>query len=192
MREYVPYSNSNRMPKQRSQTLERHVFPNDWTPAERETWLEVWKDVREAKDQLKRVVFVSGVFDLLHEEHKLFLQKARQQGSYLIVAVESDERVRELKGPDRPIQSQQERVDAIWDTGFADAVAVLPVAFSRAEHHVALMKLLSPHFLAVSEHSPHQEGKRAIMELVGGQLVIVHEHNPAVSTTKIIEKGTIA
>lgn len=180
------------MAKQRSQTIERHVFPLDWTPAEREVWLEVWKDVREAKSQLKRVVFVSGVFDLLHEEHKHFLEKARQQGSYLIVAVESDQRVREMKGPDRPIQSQKERVEAIWDTGFADAVAVLPEAFSRTEHHVALMKLLAPQFLAVSENSPHQEGKRAIMELVGGQLVVVHEHNPAVSTTKIIEKGTIA
>ncbi len=100
--------------------------------------------------------------------------------------------MREMKGPDRPIQSQQERVDAIWDTGFANAVAVLPVAFSRTEHHVALMKLLSPHYLAVSENSPHQEGKRAIMELVGGELVVVHEHNPAVSTTKTIEKGMIS
>ncbi len=69
------------MPKQRAQTIERHVFPVDWTPQERATWLEVWKDVREAKDQLKRVVFVSGVFDLLHEEHRTFLRKARQQGS---------------------------------------------------------------------------------------------------------------
>lgn len=179
------------MPKQRAQTLERHILPSDWTESERATWLEVWKDVREAKEDLKRIVFVSGVFDLLHAEHKKFLQKARQQGSYLVVGVESDQRVRETKGPDRPIQSQQDRVDAIWDTGFADAVAVLPVAFSKPEHHIALMKLLSPHYLAVSENSPFQEGKRRIMELVGGELVVVHEHNPAISTTKIIEKGTI-
>lgn len=179
------------MKKQRAQTLERHTFPIDWTPHEREVWLEVWKDVREAKDQLKRIVFVSGVFDLLHEEHRLFLQKARQKGNYLVVGVESDLRVKEMKGPDRPIDSQDERVEAVWNTGYADAVAVLPVAFSRPEHHIALMKLLAPHYLAVSENSAHQEAKRQIMELVGGELAIVHEFNPEVSTTKILQKRTM-
>ncbi len=175
--------------KQRAQTLERHLLPEDWTSEERTTWLEVWKDVREARQDLKRIVFVSGVFDLLHEEHINFLRKARSQGNYLIVAIESDDRVRETKGPDRPVQNQQVRTEAIWNTGLADAVAVLPVEFSRPEHHIALMKLLSPHFLAVSSHSPYKEKKRAIMELIGGELVVVHDHNPAVSTTQKLAQG---
>lgn len=176
---------------QRSQTLERHTFPSDWTPAEIQEWLEVWKSVRAAKADLRKIVFVSGVFDLLHAEHIEFLRKARRAGNFLIVGIESDARVRETKGPDRPVDSQSIRVQKVLDTGLVDEIAVLPEAFHRPEHHIALMKLLSPHILAVSESSPYQEAKRQIMELVGGELQVVHEHNPEVSTTKIIEQRTM-
>lgn len=175
----------------RAQTLEKHTFPADWTPEEIQAWLAVWKSVRQAKDEQRRVVFVSGVFDLLHEEHIEFLRRARQVGNFLVVGLESDERVRETKGPDRPVQTQAERLHAVVETGLVDEAAVLPVAFSRPEHHIALMQLLKPHILAVSSHSPYQTAKRQIMELVGGELQIVHDHNPEVSTTKILAGRTM-
>lgn len=176
------------MARQRSQTLEKHTFPADWTSEEIARWLAVWKKVRAAQDEFKQVVFVSGVFDLLHSEHREFLRKARAAGNFLVAALETDARVRQSKGPDRPIQSQEERRQAVEDTGYADIVEILPEAFSRPEHHIALMKLLRPAILAVSSHSPFQEGKRQIMELVGGKLVVVHEHNPEVSTTKMVSE----
>lgn len=171
----------------RSQTLAEAEFPVDWEPKERETWLEVWKNVRQAKEELKRVVLVTGVFDLLHQEHLNFLRKARAAGNYLVVGIESDSRVRKMKGPDRPVEGQQLRLQKVMDTSFVDEVAILPEAFYLPEHHRSLLALIRPHILAISSHTPYQEPKRQLVELFGGQLRIVHEHNPEVSTSKIIE-----
>ena len=59
------------------------------------------------------LVVVTGVFDLLHVGHLRFLQAARALGSRLVVGVESDERVRRWKGPDRPIQTQEDRCELL-------------------------------------------------------------------------------
>lgn len=56
-----------------------------------------------------RDVFVNGTFDVLHAGHLALLEFARAQGDYLIVAIDSDRRVRELKGPQRPVNNQWER-----------------------------------------------------------------------------------
>ena len=56
-----------------------------------------------------KTVFVNGTFDLLHEGHLRMLSFAKLQGDYLTVAIDSDDRVKKLKGETRPINSQQER-----------------------------------------------------------------------------------
>lgn len=61
----------------------------------------------------KRMVLTNGCFDLLHAGHIYFLQQARQLGDALFVAVNSDESVRVLKGPKRPVQSELERAYAL-------------------------------------------------------------------------------
>ncbi len=68
-------------------------------------------DLREAG---RRVVFTNGCFDIIHPGHILHLQQARQEGDVLVVALNSDESVRQLKGgPDRPVFSQQERATVL-------------------------------------------------------------------------------
>ncbi len=57
----------------------------------------------------QRVVFTNGCFDIIHPGHILHLQQARQEGDVLVVALNSDESVRELKGLGRPVFSQRER-----------------------------------------------------------------------------------
>lgn len=168
-----------------------YTFPDDWSSEEKERWLAVWNQVRKAREDWKKVVFVSGVFDLFHQEHQKFLEKARQAGNFLVAGIESDARVRVIKGPDRPNDSQDVRLAAVLDSGVVDAAAILPENFDRPEHHRALIELLRPNILAVSTHSPHQEGKRAIIESVGGKLVQVLEHNPQVSTTKTLQTRTM-
>ncbi len=61
------------------------------------------------KQQGKTIVLVTGVFDLLHSEHKKFLTRAWEQGNILIVGIESDARVKEMKGKGRPIWNQEKR-----------------------------------------------------------------------------------
>ncbi len=175
----------------RAQLIAKHTFPTDWTPAEITAWQEVWRAVEQAKKDLRRIVFVSGVFDLFHEEHQRFLAKAREVGNFLVVGIESDDRVRRTKGPDRPYDPQAQRLAAVLASGLVDAAAILPERFDTPAHHRALISLLRPHILAVSSHSPHQTAKAAILREFGGKLVVVHQHNPAISTTKKSQQGTI-
>jgi len=59
------------------------------------------------------VVFTNGCFDIIHPGHILHLQQARQEGDVLVVALNSDESVRRLKGSGRPVFSQQERATVL-------------------------------------------------------------------------------
>lgn len=147
---------------------------------------EIRKKLAELHASGKTVVFVSGVFDLLHQEHKNFLQKARALGDVLFVAIESDVRVRQLKGEGRPVNSQEMRKKAIEAQKLADIVFILPEDFSSPAQHIQIIQEVWPDFLAVSSHTSHLDKKRAIVEAAGGELVIVHQHNPAVSTTQIL------
>ena len=131
-------------------------------------------------------VLVTGVFDLLHEEHLIFLRKAKKLGDYLIVGIESDKRVKEIKGDKRPVHSQSERLKRMEFENIADEVIVLPEKFSNKDDHLAFVKSINPDILAVSSHTAHLDKKEAIMKLVGGRVEVIHDHNPDISTTIIL------
>ncbi|MCI0531346.1 MAG: D-glycero-beta-D-manno-heptose 1-phosphate adenylyltransferase [candidate division Zixibacteria bacterium] len=61
----------------------------------------------------KRIVFTNGCFDLIHVGHVRYLKKARQMGDLLILGLNSDQSVRKLKGPSRPIISQNDRAEIL-------------------------------------------------------------------------------
>jgi len=66
--------------------------------------------VGKLKTQGKRVIFANGCFDILHGGHVSYLQDARAAGDCLILAVNSDASIRQIKGPGRPILPEQERL----------------------------------------------------------------------------------
>ncbi|MCX7044256.1 MAG: adenylyltransferase/cytidyltransferase family protein [Candidatus Sumerlaeota bacterium] len=66
--------------------------------------------VQRLKAQGQRVVFANGCFDILHGGHISYLQAAREAGDCLIVALNSDASIRKIKGPDRPILPENERL----------------------------------------------------------------------------------
>lgn len=146
--------------------------------------------VEKAHAEQKKLVLVTGVFDLIHSEHILFLTKAKAEGDVLLVALESDVRVREIKGPDRPVTPENLRVQNLEKLQLADGVFILPDTFGKPEHHRQLIHAIKPAVLAVSSHTAHLENKRQILAEVGGEVRIVHQHNPAISTTKILENQT--
>jgi D-glycero-beta-D-manno-heptose 1-phosphate adenylyltransferase len=74
--------------------------------------------------QGRRVVFTNGCFDLLHPGHIRYLQEARRLGDALIVALNSDRSVRELKGEKRPILDQNERSEVMAALGCVDYVTI--------------------------------------------------------------------
>jgi len=72
----------------------------------------------------KTVVFTNGCFDLLHPGHVRYLEEARGLGDALVVALNSDRAVRELKGPTRPILTESERAEVIAALGCVDFVTI--------------------------------------------------------------------
>lgn len=144
--------------------------------------------VAQARQQDRVLVMATGVFDVLHQEHYNFLVKAKEVGDILIVGVETDERVRVIKGEGRPANSEKVRLHNLDQMGVADGVFLLPQNFDDPRDHRALMRLIRPNILAVSAHSPHLKEKRAVMETVGGELRIVHQHNPEISTSLLLKK----
>src|SRR2546428_2655972 len=85
---------------------------------------DVYKLVAGLRAAGKTIVFTNGVFDLLHPGHVRYLQQARALGDALIVGVNSDRSVRAIKGPSRPIVTEDERAEVLAALACVDAVVV--------------------------------------------------------------------
>lgn len=144
--------------------------------------------VREAQRKNQTVVLATGAFDLLHDEHKRFLQLASQVGDMLLVGIESDRRVGILKGEGRPVQDEAKRWQQVVALPPVTMAFVLPDHFDNREDYLGLIMTIRPHILAVSSHTPHLDRKQALMTLVGGEVKVVHQHNPNISTTQLLQK----
>jgi len=135
----------------------------------------------------KTLTLVTGVFDVLHEEHSLFLQKAKNLGDLLLVGLESDVRVRQMKGEGRPINQQEARLENLQKLGIADFIFILPEKFSKPENHRALISKIRPNFMAISSNTLFQVEKAKILGEFSAKLVVVHDFNPEFSSSKIIK-----
>lgn len=148
---------------------------------------EILERVKQAKDSGKKIVIASGVFDLLHSAHKLYLQKAKEQGDFLVVLVESDQRTKELKGENRPIWNQEKRRDEIQKLGIANEVLILPPEFKNPLRFEEITLLLAPDIYAVSSNSVALDHKKKMMEKYQGEMKIVLDEIPGISTTQILQ-----
>ena len=89
---------------------------------------------------IARRVIVNGTFDILHRGHIEMLNYARSQGSYLLVCIDSDRRVRELKGTSRPVNKQEDRKFALDNLKAVNAVWI----FDTAEELEHICKVYKP------------------------------------------------
>lgn len=101
-----------------------------------------------------RIVLTQGTFDFIHIGHFLYLEKAKSHGDVLIVGVDSDEKVRRRKGPDRPIVKQDERLAMLAHVRHVDVVTLKPEKAPKW----ALIKLIRPDVLVATKetYSPAQ------------------------------------
>lgn len=134
----------------------------------------------------KKIVLVTGCFDILHQEHKNLLKKARQQGDFLIVGLESDGRIKALKGKDRPLNSWRKRAENLFRLKEVEAVIKLSVFFANSAVRLAFLRLIKPDVLAISSQDPLEKQKRKDCQTINCQLKIVHQYNPEISTTKLL------
>lgn len=81
-----------------------------------------WRE--QLRSEGRRVVLTNGVFDLLHTGHLFYLRQARALGDVLLIALNADASVRALKGPTRPVQSEEQRAYALGALACVDAVTI--------------------------------------------------------------------
>src|SRR5438552_12737795 len=78
------------------------------------------------KKESKQIVLAGGCFDILHPGHIQFLQQAKTTGDVLFVLLESDKKITQLKGDQRPLHTQEERAAMLIALRFVDYVILLP------------------------------------------------------------------
>jgi rfaE bifunctional protein nucleotidyltransferase chain/domain len=128
--------------------------------------------VRRADEVRSRggiVVLANGCFDLLHVGHVRYLEGARREGDFLVVAVNSDRSVRRLKGPGRPILAEQDRAELVAALRPVDLVFVFDDPTVDQ-----VIRRLRPHVHAKgTDYTTESVPERETMARIGGRVAIV-------------------
>jgi D-beta-D-heptose 7-phosphate kinase/D-beta-D-heptose 1-phosphate adenosyltransferase len=143
-----------------------------------------WESLAQWRQRQRgRVVFTNGVFDLLHPGHVDVLVGARECGDVLVVGVNSDASVKRLKGPERPVRSEAERVYVL-----AALEAVGAVTIFEQDTPLELVRTLQPDVIVKGgDYLPDTVVGAADVQARGGRVVII-PLTPGHSTTSTIER----
>ncbi|MDT5061808.1 MAG: D-beta-D-heptose 7-phosphate kinase / D-beta-D-heptose 1-phosphate adenosyltransferase [Acidobacteriota bacterium] len=131
----------------------------------------------------KRLVFTNGCFDILHVGHVRYLQRARSLGDALVVAINSDRSVRELKGALRPIMKEQERAEMLAALGAVDYVTI----FDDISPRSLIAEVLPNILVKGGDYQPDEIHGREEVEAAGGRVMALPFVEGA-STSSIIER----
>lgn len=119
----------------------------------------------------KKIVLVGGCFDIIHFGHVQFLEKAKERGDYLVVALEPDERIINDKKR-TPTHTQQERAYNLLALRCVDQIIMLP-QLNGFDDYLALVKNIKPHIIAITDNDPQLANKQKQADAVNAQLAIV-------------------
>ena len=125
-----------------------------------------------------KTIFVNGTFDILHPGHVQLLNYARSLGDSLIVAIDSDQRVRELKGNSRPINSEDDRKLMLESLRSIDSVWI----FNNDQELEDICRLYNPVMVKGSDY----KGKRIVGQQYCKEIVFYDRIEPY-STTQVIQ-----
>jgi D-beta-D-heptose 7-phosphate kinase/D-beta-D-heptose 1-phosphate adenosyltransferase len=131
----------------------------------------------------KKLVFTNGCFDILHVGHVRYLNRARLLGDALLVAINTDRSVREIKGPDRPFIPEDERAEVLAALGSVDFVMM----FDEATPQRVIEMILPDVLVKGADWGPTEIVGRETVEKSGG-LVMSIELVPGASTSSIIRR----
>jgi len=144
-----------------------------------------WRELQRENKRI--VVFTNGVFDLIHAGHVEYLEWARRQGDALIVAINSDDSTRRLKGPARPFVAFDDRAHVIAGLRCVDAV----VGFGELTPETILERLRPDIHVKSAQYRIEDLPERIVIERYGGKIVLA-PHAAGKSTTdlaaRIIER----
>jgi D-beta-D-heptose 7-phosphate kinase/D-beta-D-heptose 1-phosphate adenosyltransferase len=144
---------------------------------------ELKAEVGRLKREGKKVIFTNGCFDILHAGHTRYLREAKKLGDVLILALNSDNSVRSIKGEKRPIVPEAERAEVVASLASVDYVTVF-----EELSPLALIEFLQPDVIVKGGDWAEKDivGAEAVGKW-GGRVAIMPEIEGA-STTNVIEK----
>lgn len=128
----------------------------------------------------ERIVFTNGCFDVLHRGHTTHLRQARRLGDVLVVAVNSDDSVRRLKGADRPINSAADRATLLAELSCVDYVLV----FDDDTADTLITRLRPDVYVKGGDYTPEMLTETAAITAVGGEIEIL-DYIETHSTTQL-------
>ena len=132
------------------------------------------------------IVFTNGCFDIIHAGHIHLLEQAKGFGARLIVGMNSDKSVRELKGPKRPINNEFDRMLVLNAIRYVDEV----ILFNSEEELLKLIKFLKPHiFVKGADYSENNIVGADFVLSNGGSVELV-DLIVGKSTTNLIKKSS--
>ena len=131
------------------------------------------------------MVATNGCFDLLHVGHVRFLQEAKKRGDLLIVGVNGDRSVRELKGEGRPVNGEADRAEVVVGLGCVDAVVIFP-----DKRATEFLRAVRPEvYVKGGDYQADQLDKDEVVAVKeGGGEVQVLALTPGRSTTAVLQK----
>jgi cytidyltransferase-like protein len=135
----------------------------------------------------KKIVLAGGVFDLMHPGHLDLFKHMKQAGDIVVVAVSTDKRVAERKGPTRPIHNEQTRLTLVDSARYVDYTLLAPDPDPHKEvPTLQIMQKLRPDIFMTCESSwlTFEDAVTAC----GAKLTIIPRFNETISTTLTIEK----
>ena len=149
--------------------------------------LKELSDLRETLKPLRnagqRIVFTNGCFDILHAGHVRYLTAARQEGDLLIVGLNSDQSVQRIKGPQRPLVSQQQRAEVLAGLWCVDYIVI----FDEPDP-LRVIQTLRPGVLVKGDDwADNQIIGADVVKSDGGRVVRVPVVS-GISTSRIIER----
>ena len=134
---------------------------------------------------MTKTVFVNGTFDILHRGHLDLLEYARSQGDKVVVGIDSDDRVREKKGPTRPVNTAEDRAHMLQSLKFVDHVLLFD-SDEELENCIAMTK---PDIMVVGSD---WEGKSVIGSMYAAELHFfprVEQYATRKKIQSIIDRG---
>ena len=130
--------------------------------------------LKQFSNKNRKKVLVGGCFDILHFGHIRFLQEAKKLGDILIVALESDENVKRLKGSKRPFHTQEQRANILTELRSVDYVLTLE-PMDKHEEYESLVNAIHPQVIALTAEDKYIEQKRKQAENVGAEFKIIEK-----------------
>jgi rfaE bifunctional protein nucleotidyltransferase chain/domain len=135
------------------------------------------------RDAGQKLVFTNGVFDILHVGHVRYLEAARALGDALVVAINSDASVRELKGPARPLMNENERAEILAALRATSYVTI----FDDLSPRSLIARLLPDILVKGGDYALDEIHGREEVEAAGGRVVSL-SFVEGVSTTRLLER----